>query len=42
MEAKPWTALVTVPDVVTRSVGNAKKARNTSELPSSRYSGPGR
>jgi hypothetical protein len=36
MDVKPWTALVTVPDVVARSVGRAKKARKTSELPSRR------
>jgi hypothetical protein len=40
MEVKPCTAFVTWPEVVARSVGRAKKARKTRELPSRRYRAP--
>src|SRR5579862_7476726 len=40
MDVKPCTAFVTCPALVARSMGRAKKARYTSELPSSRYSAP--
>ncbi len=36
IDVKPCTALVTWPALVARSMGRAKNARKTSELPSSR------
>src|SRR5579864_4573363 len=40
MLTNPCTALVVMPSDVRRSAGTAKKARKTSEFPSSRYRAP--